>query len=348
MVSWEFPPQLVGGLGRHVGALVPALRELGHDVRVIIPLQRPALLPDTVLEQVSRAQAGLIEQGMRALTGWRPEVVHGHDWLTGPATSALAAAADAPAVLTMHATETGRQQGYLTTPLQRAIDRAERELCRNSAAVLVCSRFMAGEIERFGVRARVVGNGCAPSRTAAGTRAGRLIVFAGRLVHEKGLQELIKALPLLRAEYPDVRCLILGDGPLREAQQDRARRYGVAQLIEWAGFVDPDRTAELIGRAAVVVVPSLYEPFGLVALEAQAAGTPVAVSDTGGLRELVADGGTGVRFPPENPAAIAAAVARLFDDPAGAAAMADRAQRRARDRFSWTAVAARTAAAYPH
>ncbi|HEX2904042.1 MAG TPA: glycosyltransferase family 4 protein [Jatrophihabitans sp.] len=348
MVSWEFPPTIVGGLGRHVGALVSALRALGHEVRVIAPDAAPPLRTGSLLQQVADSQAQVIARGRRACRGWRPDVVHGHDWLTGPAATSLAASTGAPLVTTVHSTEAGRQQGYLTTPLQRAIDEHERTLVRASAGVLVCSEFMAGQVTgHFGVAAAVIGNGCAApgsTNTAAhGERVPARIAFAGRLVHEKGLQELIKALPLLSEEFPDVHLVVAGSGPLAAAQRDRAERYRVADRISWHGFVDPD---SVLARASVVVVPSLYEPFGLVALEAQAAGTPVAVADTGGLRELVADGVTGVLFRPEDPAAIAAAVTRLWRAPARATAMAGAAQRRAHAQFSWPAVAARVAAQY--
>jgi glycogen synthase len=232
----------------------------------------------------------------------------------------------------------------------------------------VCSHFMAAEVsELFQLppgAVQVIGNGVEladdshpqpetsasiPSSEAAGgvsSRGRPLLVFAGRLVHEKGLQELIKALPLLRDELPELRLVVAGTGHQLADQQDRAARYGVSDLIEWAGFLDGAEVAQLLAAADLVVVPSLYEPFGMVALEAQLAGTPVAVSDTGGLAELVEPGRTGTRFAPESPAAIAAAVRQVLADPVGSRQMAARAQRRARQEFGWQAVARRTAEVY--
>ncbi len=173
-----------------------------------------------------------------------------------------------------------------------------------------------------------------------------MLAFAGRLVHEKGLQELIKALPLLREELPGLRLVVAGTGQQLADQQDRAARYGVADLIDWAGFLDAGRLAELYAAADLVVVPSLYEPFGMVALEAQLAGVPVAVSDTGGLAELVEPGVTGLRFAPESPAAIAAAVREVVADPVATRRRAVAAQHRARRDHGWATVAARTAQVY--
>jgi glycogen(starch) synthase len=392
IVSWEFPPVVVGGLGRHVGALAPALAALGHDVRVLtrgrdrqpgversagVTVYRAAadgldidLGSESVLAWTQAFEHSLVRAGLAALDGWRPELIHAHDWLVAQTAVTLRQVSGAALVLTMHATEHGRRQGWLAEPLARAIHSVERWLCEQATLVIACSRFMAGELRTlYGLpadRLRVIGNGVRPPEPAPGEPApgepapaepapGQpawlngsrpVIAFAGRLVHEKGVQELIKALPLLRPEFPGLRAVIAGTGEQLAAQRDRAERYRVAELISWPGFLDQAGLHQLFRNADVVVVPSVYEPFGLVALEAQLAGTPVAVADTGGLAELVEPGVTGVRFGCQDPAALAAAVAGLLRDPAGAARMAATAQQRARTGFSWDEVARQTAAAY--
>jgi len=383
-VSWEFPPLVVGGLGRHVGQLAGHLATAGHDVRVLTRGNGPGpeqqqldgvgvcraaadglaidFGTESVLAWAQAFEHSLIRAGLRLVSGWRPDVIHAHDWLVAQTARTLHEVTGSPIVATVHATEHGRQQGWLTESTPRAIHSVERWLCRDAAAVITCSRFMAAEVSRLfqldPAEVRVIGNGAgsastAGSRpeveTAAAGRASRgqpLLVFAGRLVHEKGLQELIKALPLLREELPGLRLVVAGAGPQLADQQDRAARYGVGELIDWAGFLDAAALAGLLAAADLVVVPSLYEPFGMVALEAQLTGAPVAVSDTGGLAELVQPGVTGLRFAPENPAAIAAAVREVVADPEGTRRRAARAQRRARAEFGWPAVAARTAEVY--
>ncbi|HEX4729198.1 MAG TPA: glycosyltransferase family 4 protein [Jatrophihabitans sp.] len=388
IVSWEFPPVVVGGLGRHVGELAPALAALGHDVRVLtrgrdrqpsieqlagVTVYRAAadgldidLASESVLAWAQAFEHSLVRAGLTALDGWQPQLIHAHDWLVGQTAVTLHQVSGAPLVLTMHATEHGRRQGWLAEPVARAIHSVERWLCGQATLVIACSAFMAGELRMlYGLpadRLRVIGNGVrlpepepAVSEPAVGEPAwtaewpagsGPVIAFAGRLVHEKGVQELIKALPLLRPEFPGLRAVIAGTGEQLAAQRDRAERYRVAELISWPGFLDQAGLHRLFRSADVVVVPSVYEPFGLVALEAQLAGTPVAVADTGGLAELVEPGATGVRFDCQDPAALAAAVAGLLRDPAGAARMAATAQQRARTGFSWDEVARQTAAVY--
>jgi glycogen synthase len=387
IVSWEFPPLVVGGLGRHVGQLARHLAAAGHDVRVLTRGDGPApeqqqfdgvtvwraaadglaidLGSESVLAWTQAFEHSLIRAGLRLVSQWRPDVIHAHDWLVAQTAHTLHEVTGSPVVATVHATEYGRQQGWLTEPAPRAIHSVERWLCSNAAAVITCSRFMAAEVSRLfqldPTEVRVIGNGAesttesrsdVETTTTSGDNAARtydgepLLAFAGRLVHEKGLQELIKALPLLRPELPGVRLVVAGTGQQLSAQQDRAARYGVGELIDWAGFLSATEVAGVMAAADLVVVPSLYEPFGMVALEAQLAGTPVAVSDTGGLAELVEPGVTGLRFAPENPAAIAAAVRQVLADPVGTRQMAARAQRRAREQFGWPAVARRTAEVY--
>jgi glycogen(starch) synthase len=377
IVSWEFPPVVVGGLGRHVGELAPALAALGHDVRVLtrgrdqqprveqlagVTVYRAAadgldidLASESVLAWTQAFEHSLVRAELLALDGWRPELIHAHDWLVAQTAVTLRQVSGAALVLTMHATEHGRRQGWLAEPLARAIHSVERWLCEQATLVIACSTFMASELRTlYGLpadRLRVIGNGVRLPEPAAdepawlnGSRP--VIAFAGRLVHEKGVQELIKALPLLRPEFPGLRAVIAGTGEQLAAQRDRAERYRVAELISWPGFLDQAALHQLFRSADVVVVPSVYEPFGLVALEAQLAGSPVAVADTGGLAELVEPGVTGVRFGCQDPAALAAAVAGLLRDPVAAARMAATAQRRARTGFSWDEVARQTAATY--
>lgn len=375
MLSWEFPPLLVGGLGRHVAELAPALAAAGHEVRVLtrgnqaraqreqfgaVTVHRAAvdgldidLGSESVLAWSQAFEHSLTRAGLDLLDGWRPEVIHAHDWLVAQSAVTLRRFARLPLVVTMHASEHGRQQGWLGEPVPRAIHSVERWLCGQADQVIACSAYMAGQLtELFGLppeRLQVIGNGVgALPGPASATRwpGDPLIAFAGRLVHEKGLQELIKALPLLRCQFPGLRLVVAGTGSELAEQRDRAERYQVAELISWPGFLDQAELAGLLGAARVVVVPSVYEPFGLVALEAQLAGTPVAVADTGGLRELVEPGVTGSRFASQDPAALAAAVAGLLTDPDGARAMAATARQQALSRFSWPAVASRTGSVY--
>jgi glycogen(starch) synthase len=383
MLTWEYPPLVVGGLGRHVEALARELSAAGHDVRVVtrgqadsvvdedvhgVRIRRAAADPlaidfttETLLAWSQAAEHTLIRATLPLVRRWRPDVVHAHDWLVAQSAVTVAAATGAPLVTTLHATEAGRHQGWLPAPLNLAIHSVERWLARHSAAVITCSRAMHVEATRlFEVpheHVSVVPNGIhaerwrAPAATRRAVRTrfpadGPVLVFAGRLVHEKGVQTLLDAVRPLRETYPGLQLLVAGTG-VHEAQlRARARRLRIARSVRWLGFVAEEELAALLGAADVVVVPSLYEPFGIVALEAAAAHTPLVVAETGGLLDLVADGIAAASFPPGDAPALVAAVRVVLDDPESAKRATARADRVIRRNYTWHAVAAHTADIY--
>jgi glycogen(starch) synthase len=383
MLSWEYPPLVVGGLGRHVDALARELAAAGHDVRVVtrgesgsevdeirdgVRVRRAAVDPialdfttETLLAWTQAAEHSLVRAALPVVRRWRPDVVHGHDWLVAQSGVTLAQVTGAPLVVTMHATEAGRHQGWLTKPLNLAIHSVERWLAHRAAAVITCSTAMHDEATRlFELEAHhvvVVPNGIDPGRwrTTPHARAiarerhagdGPLLIFAGRLVHEKGLQTLLDALPALRSVHPRLRLLVAGTGIYEDQLQARARKRRVARAVEWAGFVPEDELAPLLATADLAVVPSLYEPFGIVALEVAAAHTPLVVAETGGLCDLVSGGVAAASFPARDVAALTGAVLAVLADPDAARRSAARASRVVRRDYTWHAVAVHTAEVY--
>ena len=382
MLSWEYPPLVVGGLGRHVDALSRELAAAGHDVRVVsrgesgaevdevregVRVRRAAADPiavdlttETLLAWTQAAEHALVRAALPVVRRWRPDVVHAHDWLVAQSGITLAQVTGAPLVVTMHATEAGRHQGWLPKPLNLAIHSVERWLAHRAAAVITCSRAMHDEATRLFELAEdrvvVVPNGIDPARwrgtararTAARARhagAGPLLVFAGRLVHEKGLQTLLDALPALRRAHPELRLLVAGTGVFEGQLQARARKLRVARAVEWAGFVPEPELAAMLGAADLAVVPSLYEPFGIVALEAAAAHTPLVVAQTGGLQDLVRNGVAAASFPAGDVAALTAAVLAVLAD-GGVGRSTPRVDRIIRRDYTWRAVATHTAEVY--
>ncbi|MDP9118465.1 MAG: glycosyltransferase family 4 protein, partial [Actinomycetota bacterium] len=352
MLSWEYPPLLVGGLGRHVEALARELVTAGHDVRVVtrgdggtcvdevrdgVPVRRAAVDPiavdfttESLLAWSQVAEHSLIRAVLPVISRWRPDVVHAHDWLVAQTGVTLSRVTGAPLVVTMHATEAGRHQGWLPRPLNLAIHSLERWLAHQADAVITCSTSMHEEVSRLfelpAQRVVVIPNGIDITRwrrPGAASRSTReppqanapLIVFAGRLVHEKGVQTLIDATPALRRAHPGLRLMVAGTGVHELELRARARRRRIARCIDWAGFVPEGELRRIFAAADVVVVPSMYEPFGMVALEVAAAGTPLVVAKTGGLQDLVDAGLTAGSFAPGDVAALTAAVLGVLADP---------------------------------
>ncbi|MGI8761702.1 MAG: glycosyltransferase family 4 protein [Jatrophihabitantaceae bacterium] len=383
MLTWEYPPLVVGGLGRHVEALARELVAAGHDVRVVtrgeaaevvderrdgVRVRRAALDPiaigftvETLLAWSQAAEHALVRAAVPLVRRWRPDVVHAHDWLVAQSAVTVAEYSRAPLVSTIHATEAGRHQGWLPAPLNRAIHSVERWLVHRSAAILTCSNAMHDETTHlFELRPEqvsVVPNGIdanrwqVPQAARAAMRVrfdgtGPFVVFAGRLVHEKGLQTVLDAVRPLRAKHPGLRLVVAGTGGYEAQLRERCRRLRIVRAVQWLGFVPEAQLAAVLGAADAVVVASLYEPFGLVALEAAAAGTPLVVSETGGLVDLVAGGVAAGSFPAGDAAALAAAVTAVLDDPDAARRASAHAERVIRRDYTWAAVAARTAAVY--
>ncbi|GIJ27237.1 glycogen synthase [Micromonospora qiuiae] len=383
MLSWEYPPVIVGGLGRHVHALSVALAAAGHQVTVVTrhaegaPLEEhvdgvrvvraaedPVTFPlatGSLLAWTMAFNHTLTRAALRAADTGDHDVIHAHDWLVAHTAITLAEHLRLPLVTTMHATEAGRHQGWLPEEMNRTIHGVEHWLSNASTRLIACSGYMREQVATlFDVptgRIEVVPNGVddrawrARPRAVASARArfagnGPLIGYAGRLVYEKGVQHLVDAVPQLRDRHPGLRVLIAGDGPYRGELEERSQQLGLGGTVRFAGFLDDTQLPAVLGATDATVVPSLYEPFGMVALEAAAAGAPLAVARTGGLAEIVEPGVTGVTFPHSDPPALAGAVDQLLGDEVFARRVARQARSMVGRRYGWATVAARTAETY--
>ena len=213
---------------------------------------------------------------------------------------------------------------------------------------------MSDEItELFGpglAETRVIRNGIDaalwPFAKRRPNRGPHRLLYLGRLEYEKGVHELIAALPRIRRRHPGTTLTVAGDGTQQDWLVEQARKHKVLKAIEFAGRVDHEQLVALLHHADAAVLPSHYEPFGIVALEAAATGAPLVTSNVGGLGEAVLDGETGVSFPPRNVAALTSAVCDVLDDPAGAQRRATAARKRVTSDFDWHTVASETAQVY--
>ncbi|WP_431901968.1 glycosyltransferase family 4 protein [Micromonospora chalcea] len=383
MLSWEYPPVLVGGLGRHVHALSVALAAAGHEVTVVTrhaegaPLEEYAdgvrvvraaedpvtfpLATGSLLAWTMAFNHTLTRAALRAASSGAYDVIHAHDWLVAHTAMTLREHLDVPLVTTIHATEAGRHQGWLPEEMNRTIHGVEHWLAGESGRVIVCSGYMRDEVGAlFGVdaaRVDVVPNGVEPHRwrvpasAVAAARArfaadGPLVTFAGRLVYEKGVQHLLAGLPRLRDRHPGLRAVIVGDGPYRADLEAEVHRLGLGGTVSMPGFLGGIDLPAVMAASDCFAVPSIYEPFGMVALEGAAAGAPLAVARTGGLAEIVEPGVTGMTFAPHDPDGLVEAVHALLSDRDRARVLARRARAMVHERYGWAAIASRTAAAY--
>ena len=380
LLSWEYPPRLVGGLGRHVHRLSAALAEQGHDVHVVslehpdapaeemvggVHVVRAAEYPppitfDELIPWVLQLNLAVQERATALLHEHDVDVVHAHDWLVAYAAAAVKNTFELPLVATIHATEYGRHQGHLPEPMNKLIHQVEWWLTYEARRVITCSRYMADEARRIfelpASKQDVIPNGVdvhdydRPDgldelhdlRVEPGEK---LIVYAGRLEYEKGVQTVLSAMPRVLERQP-VRFYIAGVGTHMEALQEHTAALGLSDRVHFLGFVDEDELATFYRAADLAVVPSIYEPFGMVALETMASGTPCIAADTGGLRELVVHDGTGLRFQPEDTVQLAEMILRLTTDRHLAHRLTVDARRMINETFSWSTIARQTADVY--
>ncbi|MCV7379454.1 glycogen synthase [Mycobacterium alsense] len=379
MVSWEYPPVVIGGLGRHVHHLSTALAAAGHEVvvlsrrpsgtdpsthpssdefsegvRVVAAAQDPhefTFSNDMMAWTLAMGHA-MIRAGLAL--DFTPDVVHAHDWLVAHPAIALAQFYDVPMVSTIHATEAGRHSGWVSGAVSRQVHAVESWLVRESDSLITCSASMADEItELFGpglAETTVIRNGIDAARWPFAARRPRTgpaeLLYLGRLEYEKGVHDVIAALPRIRRTHPGTTLTIAGEGTQLDWLVQQARKHRVLKAIRFAGHLDHTQLLVVLHRADAAVLPSHYEPFGLAALEAAAAGTPLVTSNIGGLGEAVIDGHTGVSCPPRDVAGLAKAVRSVLDDPDAAQRRARAARERLTSDFDWHTVAAETAQVY--
>ncbi len=380
ILSWEYPPLIEGGLARHVRKLSENLVELGVEVHVLTrgdgsaadeqllngvhvhrvrEPDRPRDLGEFVT-WIEHMNTDMLSAGVALGDDLDFDVVHGHDWLVASACDHLARRFDRPLVMTIHATEYGRHQGWVDKHPQSHIHGVEKWVTNRADKVIACSAYMREHIaDIYALEendVNVIPNGIDPDdlrpmdnldelRSAFAAPDEKLVLLVGRLVYEKGFQVALEALPTLIKNVGNVRFLIAGSGTHEEELKAQAESLGLMEHGTFVGWIGDDVLHSLYKIADLTVVPSIYEPFGLVALEAMASGCPCIVADTGGLREVVPTEKVGLRFQSRDPESLARMAERVLTDPE----LRDRLVTEASDHvltFDWLDVARTTVELY--
>ncbi|MBA3422769.1 MAG: glycosyltransferase family 4 protein [Thermoleophilaceae bacterium] len=380
VLSWEYPPLIEGGLARHVRKLSEGLVALGVEVHVLTrgheesppeeevagvlvhrvrEPERPRDLGEFVT-WVEHMNADMLAAGVELGDRFEFDVVHGHDWLVAVAGDHLARRFRAPLVTTIHATEYGRHQGWVDQHPQSHIHGVERWMANRAERVVTCSAYMREHVaDVYGLEEEgiaVVPNGIDPAELVPVADLGelrarfaapheRLVLLVGRLVYEKGFQLALEALPGLIERLGDVRFLVAGSGTHEAELRGQARELGLDLHGTFLGWIGDDVLHSLYRIADLTVVPSIYEPFGLVALEAMASGCPCLVADTGGLREVVPNEDVGLRFRSRDPESLAALAERILNEPQLRERLVAEASEHVLS-FDWADVAKQIAAVY--
>ncbi len=379
ILSWEFPPRIVGGIAPHVYNLSRDLVRKGIDTYVVTcdfpgapeyeeidgvhvfrvdsytsPSPDFATWVYLMNVNMEKESAALI----RRLDG-QINLIHAHDWLVANSAIGLKHIFRVPLVATIHSTEIGRRNG-LHTKYERMIHQTEARLTHEAWKVICCSQFMTSHVRwAFGLpkdKIITIPNGvdsAAFSRKFNRDKVSskyahadeKIVLFVGRLVHEKGVHVLIGAMPKVLARV-NAKFVIVGNGYMKDSLIGQVHRMGLAHKTCFTGFIDDETLKLLYSCADVCVVPSLYEPFGITALEAMAAHVPVVVSDTGGLSEIIEHDKTGVKVYADNSDSLAWGITRVLLDPDYADWVKKNAYNKVSKEYTWRKISQRTKILY--
>ncbi len=373
MLTWEYPPRIVGGIARVVHDLSKRLIKDGHEVTVVtyrdsadVPeyendkgvnvyrVDNYMIHPNNFIDWILQLNFNLVSKATEIINkegGF--DVIHAHDWLVANAAKALKNAYGIPVVATIHATEAGRNSG-IHDDTQRYINDTEWMLTYEASEVIVNSNYMKNELQRlFGLpyeKINVIPNGINLSnfigierdydfRRQYAMDNEKIILYVGRLVYEKGIQHLIAAMPKVLSNYHDAKLIIAGRGGMMDELRQEASNLGLNDKIYFTGYLDSKQVQKMYKCADVAVFPSTYEPFGIVALEAMLAGVPTVVSDVGGLDEIVTHGVDGMKAYAGNANSIADSITALLYDHQLATNVAKKAKQKVKEQFNWEKIA---------
>lgn len=379
MLSWEYPPRIVGGISRVVHDLAQKLGEQGNEIHVITCWQEGTkevekdnhvivhrvhpynIEANSFIDWVLHLNFALGEQAIKVINELGSiDIIHGHDWIVAYACRMLKYAYHIPLITTIHATEHGRNWG-IHNDLQRYIHNVEWWITYESWKVIVNSEYMkreAADIFQLPTdKICIIPNGVDNQkfkdyernldfRRNYASDHEKIIFFVGRLVNEKGAHVLIDAIPKVLNYYRDVKFIIAGKGPQWDYLNAKAASMGVAQQVYFTGYLSDDDLCRLYKCADIAVFPSLYEPFGIVALEGMVADVPVIVSDTGGLGEIVNHGIDGMKAYAGNANSLADCILELLFNPQRAKEMKKTALDKVRKVYNWSIISEQTMQVY--
>ena len=373
MLSWEYPPRVVGGIAMVVHDLSQRLIKDGHDVTVVTYKDGDApyfeddngvkvyrvdnymISPNNFIDWIMQLNFNLVAKASELISNeGKFDVIHAHDWLVAYAAKTLKNSYEIPIVSTIHATEAGRNSG-IHDDMQRYINDTEWMLTYESTEVIVNSNYMKNELQRlFGLpyeKINVVPNGIVQTNFAGCERDyefrrkfaadnEKIILFSGRLVYEKGIQNLIAAMPKVLQGYNDAKLIVAGKGGMLDELRAQANYLGISNKVYFTGYMDHKTLCNKMYKCAdISVFPSTYEPFGIVALEAMLAGIPVVVSDVGGLNEIVDHGVNGMKSYAGNSNSLADSILSLLYNPGLCANIVKQAKLDVKNKYNWTKIA---------
>lgn len=372
MLTWEYPPRVVGGISKVVYDLSHKMVKEGNEVTVVTyrdgdnvkyyendkgvevyRVDNYMIRPNNFIDWIMQLNFNMITKTNEIINkNGKFDVIHAHDWLVAYSAKSIKESYNIPLISTIHATESGRNSG-IHDETQRYINDSEWMLTYESSEVIVNSNYMKNEVQRlFGLpydKINVIPNGVNLQlfsnvnidydfRRQYAMDNEKIILYVGRLVYEKGIQNLIAAMPKILDRYHDSKLIICGRGGMIDELREQVKYLGIENKVYFAGYCDSKKMQKMYKCADVAVFPSTYEPFGIVAIESMLSGTPTIVSDVGGLNEIIEHGVTGMKSYAGNANSIADSVLSLLFDPKLCANISQNAIKKVRENYNWSKI----------
>ncbi|SMQ82880.1 Glycosyltransferase involved in cell wall bisynthesis [Bacillus sp. OV166] len=370
MLCWEYPPNIVGGLSRHVFGLSVHLAEKGHEVHVLTAIN--GNLPsfenmdgvnvhrvkpinqydDNFLSWIGGLNLAMAFKAEQLAEEIHFDIIHAHDWLVGSASIVLKETLKIPLLATIHATEYGRNNG-IHTEMQQFIHKKEQQLICESDQIIVCSDYMKDVLNSIfkakNDKIAIIPNGIEPVLNELDTeeifpelKDQKYIFSIGRIVKEKGFETIIEAASIAKEREIDCFFVIAGKGPMLETYRRQINVRNLESHITFVGYVTDEQRNSLIAGSELAVIPSLYEPFGIVVLETMILGKPTIVSNTGGMKGIVKHLHTGLLMTPGDAESMLEQIDFLINHPLKAEEIGKKGRQIVTILYGWKRIASET------
>lgn len=370
LLSWEYPPNIVGGLSRHVSGLAVHMADLGHEVHVLtahngeIPTYETEsgvhvhrVKPvnnqdDYFLSWIGGLNLAMVFKAERLAEEILFDLVHAHDWLVGTAAIAIKETLKIPLLSTIHATEHGRNNG-IYNEIQQFVHEKEQQLINNTDQLIVCSEYMKDSLESIfqaeDSKIAVIPNGVElPAveidvfKIFPGLTSRKYIFSIGRIVKEKGFETIVEAAAIAKSKGLDYFFMIAGKGPMLDTYRRKVMDSHLENHVAFIGFVSDEQRNALLSGCDIAVFPSLYEPFGIVALESMILAKPTIVSKTGGIKGIVKHLQTGMLMSPGNAESLLEQIDFLINNPCHAEEIGQKGRQVVKSLYGWKRIASET------
>ncbi len=370
-ITWEYPPYKAGGIAAHCEDLATTMASQGHkpvvitygdteetEVRDGVEIHRvPSNNSANNTVTWSMSLGDRMEKKAIQLSKKKDfDLVHGHDWMTVPAATGVKKTLGLPLVFTVHSTQQGRDG--ISSDYQQAIHNLEWLGTYEASQVITVGRDFCEEVKHlYDVpedKINYIPNGVnlekfddhshSLERHEYALDWEQIVLFVGRMYPQKGPGHLIEAMPHILEKNPDAKFVMCGSGATQH--YEGIAKNTVGDKVHFPGYVSDKELVSLMKKAEITVAPSVYEPFGIVPLEAAACETPTVGSYTGGMKDTIVHEYTGLHTYPADPGSITDQVVRGLNDPNWMNWLGENARDRVEDNFRWEQISAWTTGIY--